>query len=642
MVGVLCTLLIAIGAAGVGRLLLFKAAERFDPAARFGVSGVLGLGTLGLLTLLIESIPGAISGGGIVFLGVYVLVGFAELARRRSELKLAKPEGMALLSPLVVTLGALFALVSVLAPSDINDWDTLAYHLAVPKLWLEAGRAYSVPFIHHSNFPFAVDNLYLWGLRTGGESGAKAFELAFYLFGAFLVFGLARQRKDVNAGWWAMAAYATIPVVMWEAGSAYIDVAHGLFTAIGVFSLALAAEDKENRALILPAALGLGLAAGSKYTGLQAIAAIGFASLVLILLKRAPGLNLGSWAAAMLLSGAVAAPWYVRNAINVGNPVFPFFYEQLGGKNWDQRRADIYRNEQQSFGVGQAKKGREATAIGHGVLGLAYQPGRYINPAQNLGMGSPLGSVGFVTLAILATVAILGGLGTFEAAVLGFAGISLLLWFFLSQQSRYIVPVAIPATVLGASLFDRKQVGVAVKAGIAIQALYSVYLVNLQLVQSKLPVVMGRISPEDYRKATVPFAEAARSMNESVKPGKVALYDEVFGYLLDVPYFWANPGHSTLIPYDEIDTPEQYVEALSKLGITHVYVSLSPVVKERQFAGRWVQAMQGTDFAPEERKALWDNWETRWHVLVSDSVRAGKLTVVQQYRSGLLFQVQKG
>ena len=54
----------------------------------------------------------------------------------------------------------------------------------------------------------------------------------------------------------------------------------------------------------------------------------------------------------------------------------------------------------------------------------------------------------------------------------------------------------------------------------------------------------------------------------------VALYDEVRGYYLDVPYFWANPGHHTMLPYDTYTEPSQLIEGLRSLGVTHIVLSM--------------------------------------------------------------------
>lgn len=645
MLGVLITLLFCIGAAGLGRVLLFRGNVALDPAAAWGVSGLLGLGGMGLVTLVIGFVPGGLSSWGLYVIGILALFGFSVIVSEIERPLFRKPQGLEMLAPLVVVIAALFALVSALAPSDVMDWDTLAYHLAVPKLWTTAGKIEYIPYIHHSNFPFTVDLLYVWGLRWGGESGAKAFQLGYLLIGTLLVFGLTRQKYGQRPGLWAAVAFATVPVVLWEAGSAYIDVAHGLYAGGGILLAAFAASDPERRRLIVPAGLLLGFAAGTKYTGLQTIAALGFVLVVAGFTRKQVGEGFRQAVIAGGLAMLVASPWLVKNVINTGNPVYPFFYERLGGHDWDQRRADIYRNEQQTFGVGRNGDRRDPTALGHAVFGLAYQPGRFVNPGQEQGMGTPLGAVGLAILAGLFLWPLAGRIGRFEAVLLGTTALSLGMWFFLSQQSRYIVPLAVPLAVLAGGLTALRGFANIAMGAIGLQAAYSLWLVQKQLVVPKVQVVMGQVEPNAYRKATIPFFEASQAINQEVKGGKVALYDEVFGYLLDVPYFWANPSHATTIPYDGMKSAEDYVREMKKLGFTHVYVSISSVVKSAEMRSEWIASMgigndpSATGFSPEKRAQLLADWQAKYHVLIADAVREGKLTVVQPFRSGILFKI---
>src|SRR5262249_4474254 len=155
------------------------------------------------------------------------------------KITLSVPRDARLLAVAVIAIAMLFAVVGVLAPSDSIDWDSLAYHMAVPKIWLAGGKIEFISYIHHSNFPFTVDNLYIWGLTWGGESGAKAFALAFALLGTVSIFGLARQQYGDKAGWWAALAFGTTPMVVWLSGTAYIDVANGLYGGLGIAMAAL-------------------------------------------------------------------------------------------------------------------------------------------------------------------------------------------------------------------------------------------------------------------------------------------------------------------------------------------------------------------------------------------------------------------
>ncbi|MDR3692541.1 MAG: glycosyltransferase family 39 protein [Fimbriimonas sp.] len=645
MLGVIVTALFTVGAVGLGRYLVGRWMDGFDPAEMVGVCGVIGLGTVGLATLFLGLIPGGL-GWGVLVVWVGALFGISRLVQpfKEGAFRIAKPEGSSLLFALAVGVASLFALVGVLAPSDTLDWDTLAYHLAVPKLWIQAGQIQFIPTIHHSNFPATVDALYIWGLTWGGQSGAKAFSLMFLLLGLASIFGLSRRHYGPKAAWWAAFVFVTIPVVLWESGTGYIDVAHGLFGGLGIlFAARYVAESKSRNELFLSAIL-LGFAAGSKYTGLQTIGVVAVILFAAHALRKEAVTGLKTAALVACIAMAIAGPWYVKNVVLTGNPVYPFFYEKFGGGNWDQRRADTYREEQQQFGAGTVEKRHDLTELGNAILGLAYQPGRYVNPQEDKGGGTPLGAIGVMAVAAGLIWALSGRMRQFEVAALSAVAFSILLWFFLSQQSRYVVPLSVPLALMAGGAIARLAIG-PVLAGLALmQGAYSLFLVYTQRFEDQLQPVLGKVSTEDYESRTIGFYRPSLIINKEAAKGKVALYDEVFGYLLDVPYIWANPPHSMLIPYDRLNDAASYVDALKKLGVTHVYINLSPMVKDQQFVSRWVGAMglNGVTepFSPQERKEHWDNWKDKWEILLADAVAERRLEPIPDVKGHcILFRI---
>lgn len=636
MLGALLTFAVSAGIAACGRSVLAKWVDELDPLARWGVGGLFGLGSVGTLSLAVGLLPDGLRWGVALPLGIAVW-GWVLGWRRRRELAFMTPEGPTWAFVAALALALLFAFVGAVTPSDMSDWDSLAYHLAVPKMWIEAGQITFVSFIHHSNFPLAIDLLYAWGLQWGGEAGAKAFSVAILAFGVAALFGLARERWGRGAGWWSALCFATIPAVLWEAGTAYIDIGHGLFAGLGLWFVARWLDGNGARSNLVLAGVGLGLAMGSKYTGLQtfavALAALGVGALLLGRAREgARGIALVG-----VLALAIAAPWYAKNVAWTGNPVYPFFFERFGGRNWSQPQADVYRDEQQSFGVGRTATGRDFGAFGEAVVGLAAAPEPYINRGQY-----PLGTLGAVVLAagfLWAFAGVRRG-RRLEGGVLGMVLLSLAIWFLLSQQSRYILTLAVPLSMLAGGAVARLRAGPLLAVAAALQAGYSLWMIKTLLIDDRLPVALGRVSQDEFLTRRVPFYAPSRVLNERVKGGQVALYDEVFGFFLDVPYFWANPGHSSEIPYASLSTGTEYAEAMRRLGFTHVYVSLSPVVADPAFVAKWLASMglaQGVSWTDDERRDLLGQFQTRWKVLLADAVRDGELTPVAQFRSGLLF-----
>jgi hypothetical protein len=551
----------------------------------------------------------------------------------------------------IVGLLALLPLVGALAPPDTMEWDSLAYHLALPKLWLAANSIATVPFIHHSYFPANVDALYVWGMAIGGEVGAKTFSFAFFVLGSLALFGIARRWYGLHAGLWSCLAFVGVPVVLWESGTAYIDVSQGLMAGMGALYgaelLTTGGSSHDRRRLVILSGLLLGLSAGSKYTGLVVLGALGVVAVarcvVLAFAKRNTPGTLGAVlrdvVAVTCLALVVCSPWYVRNYVQTGNPTYPFLYERFGGRGWDQWRADIYANEQRSFGVAQkGKSQREWSQLPHAILGLAYQPGRYANPGQARGEGLPTAAVGFALL--------LGGLlwcysgrcSTKERTTIGLVFVCLMAWFVLSQQSRYAIGLMMPLVVLCAGVVTQVRFGKLMAIAIAAQAGYTAWLTYTVVTKDQLPVVLGRESRSEYLSSRVAFFRPSEAINALPRPVKVALYDEVFGYLLDVPYIWANPPHSTLMSDSDYANVGAFVQALRRLDVTHVYVNLR--YRPPDIRSLWYAVAEGRPVEPSQVESLSQDLQSRWLILTAGGVRLGRLRLIEVFPAAALLEVE--
>ena len=119
---------------------------------------------------------------------------------------------------------------------------------------------------------------------------------------------------------------------------------------------------------------------------------------------------------------------------------------------------------------------------------------------------------------------------------------------------------------------------------------------------------------------------------------RVALYDEVFGFYIDRDYFWANPGHSMLIPYETLETGDEYADAMLDRGFTHVYINMvnMPGIER----GRFLLSPSGTD--PDdgiEWEAHRKDLNFKWKILVYEAKEQGRLQPVYLSQGAALFSI---
>lgn len=598
-------------ACGIGGVVFPHSLPGLSSASTLAIRAMLGFGVIGTVAMLVGW---GVGWQWLPFLTVLLIV-VAVLGWRRTGLPSVRevPPGVFAVCVLLLFL----RLPAGLAPSDSNDWDTLSHQLAMARIWLNSGGIEYIPFMPHSNVPGLVNILYIFGLWAGDQYAAKMLTVLFLGLGALTVAGIAGARYGKMAAAWAALAVLASPVLLWEAGTGYVDIPHGLWAALAVLAFAWVYADDEQqsaRPWLLLGGLFMGFALGSKYTALP-IAIILLVCLFFLVLRR--GLLLKPALLAITLATLVALPWYVRNVVNTGNPFYPFLYSVFDGRNWSDENAAAFRAEQSQFGIGVEPGGRvDPSALGGSITGLALQPDRQINRA------SPFGATGAVFLLAPLLWAFSGRARRFELVLLLVLLLSLVAWFFMTQQSRYLSGLIFVSSVLAGGVMTLRYRALAI-AAIALQVAWCFTLFayfNRDELAAQISVSMGDMTREEYLSARFDFWPGVQAINSLEEGAKVALYDEVRGFYLKRDYFWANPQHSTMIPYETLSGGEELVKHLRRLGVTHVYIHLSPVVLGVERANRLAAAFTDTS-APIEG-------EERFRQLLIEAVRHGELRLL--------------
>lgn len=328
---------------GIGRRTLdFLRLKSIDSIDRLLLGCGIGLGALGLLGLGFSAAQitriQILTGIQLGLTSFFILSNDPidmknDLKALAANLNLAFSQ-YSLVTRLAIILPFLFSFLLTLVP-PFEAFDALLYHLAQPAKILQDGglRAVDNPAFW---FPNITENVYLWALAFGSERASQIIHLAWGTLSALLLWHWATKSWGTEVGRKTLLLLAAIPSLPMLASWAYADMAL-VFYAVATFYALTLFESRNSPAWLQLAGAMAGLAMSVKYTSFTVPLACG----LLILFWRRKSLSQGLVYASQfsLIALTVASAWYVRNAIIMGNPFYPFVFV---GRYWDSFRADWY------------------------------------------------------------------------------------------------------------------------------------------------------------------------------------------------------------------------------------------------------------------------------------------------------------
>lgn len=311
----LLLLLSALAAAGVGRRLVGMLGGELDEQEKTVAGATLGLGCLSLGVFFLGAVglfkPWACS----LLLGVFWIAAWQELHPIIDSLR--SGASRAYEKPwlcLLICLPLLFVLWACLVPP--HQYDSLVYHLKLPQEYMRLGRLHAPEGLVYAHFPQNGEMLFTLSLLLGSDVLAQMFVWLSTVLtvGWLLTFG----RRLTPFAPWASVLVATHSAVLVMSSTTYVEPLVMLWCTAAVLSFELS-DVGAKRGLLILSALFTGLALGTKYyAGLAA---------VILAARLVHRDRLGAAALFTLVVSAVFAPWLVKNAVLVGNPVFPFLYK---------------------------------------------------------------------------------------------------------------------------------------------------------------------------------------------------------------------------------------------------------------------------------------------------------------------------
>lgn len=205
-------------------------------------------------------------------------------------------------------------------------FDSLWYHLTLPKLYLESHSVFFIPggLLYYSAMPKLGEMLYLASLAFNGEILAKVLHFSFGLLTCLALYKIQRKFFSPLISMIGVVIFYSNLVVGWESITAYVDLIRAFFEIMSLWAFINWWEGRKRKWFVLSAIM-VGLAITTK---LVAIGSLLIFSLLIFLSSRQRWGSLFQYLFTYwLIALAVPLPWLSFSYINTENPVYPFFSE---------------------------------------------------------------------------------------------------------------------------------------------------------------------------------------------------------------------------------------------------------------------------------------------------------------------------
>lgn len=596
--GLVATALLALvffTAAGCGRLLLRRFEMRgLSESERTLVGATLGLGLLTQALFLLGAIGLLKSWAVIALLGAFWVLGFTEL----SDLWTSLGANRSLLRdrPLMTAvLLAVLALLFWLAWVPPHLYDSLVYHLPLAAEYAREGRLVVRPDLIFSNFPQNGEMLFTLALLLGSDILAQLFSWLGAFLAIWWLFEMGKREAPIVVVLLACLLSVTHTAVMLLTPTAYVETLVMLWVTASVLSFVRwhvnAGEADSPKGWLALSAIFAGLGVGTKY-----YAGITPAVLALYLVARLAGaLRAGEaeevrWRRREVflftgLAAAAGAPWLIKNAVFVGNPIFPFLYDffPARGTGWEGAAAAGYFRVLTEYGH----------PAGSFLRDLLQFPYLAASGSSRFGGGADvLGSLGWAPLFAAAPLAIWAAWGRRTMGLLaGYCVAHWLLWYSTGVVLRFLVVIVPIASLLAAHgvwqawqrLGSRGRVALAGGGALLVWTNLALFLYVNTLFGS-FDVLVGAKSRRQFLDEKFDYYACAMAAKDLDQDARVLVVGEQRGYYLERPQEVTTPMAPNRFVHlaDAAPGPGALAGFLRDAGFSHI---LSVPREGRRLAG---------------------------------------------------------
>ena len=570
----------------------------------------IGFGLWSLVMFVLGVLPGWRPAVFVPLFAVAAVAGAVQVWRHRATLRPARGW---LLGTRPAPVDRVWFALAMLAAAYVGSatvvpetfFDALVYHLGVPGQWLLHHRFTPLPHNYFSPLPMGISMLSTGSLILWDETLCRMLHWTLSVLAALGVFALGRRFFGRRAGLWGLGLFATTPLVLINAQAAGVDAGAAWFAVLAMHALAVwaFAGPRPEPGRLFAAAVFAGAAVAAKYNTVFFLAPAAVAAVFVAVRRRPGGISWPRLAAAGALALALLLPWWIKNAVETGNPVYPFLYRVFPSESLDE--------------VKMAQQMGEFREYHHRT------PVQFIRQPWDLSFmfatsNSYVGTTWLLVLPVFLIALPVWRRGPPWAWPFAFVVLAAaLLWTSQTRIVRYFIPALTLLAVLFAAALDRFAAGMPRTVGMlrwGAAGLAAWGCLHLAMIGGSnwdhVGAALGVESRPAYKDRVMmnSYAPVARASGRLPEDSRILNFGEtrVFGMARPTTAPTVFDRHPLLTWLEEDKSAEGVWRRLRGAGYTHVYLHVPEAVRTRGYephawsdaAVRAFQDLRGAYLAP--------------------------------------------
>ena len=284
--------------------------------------------SIGLLGILSKNLVNIFTIAFLLFLILYFKSDILSFFKSIRRLCVIKNNFFLFLLILLVTQ-ILVNSIGVLGPEIA--FDSLWYHLSLPKVYLELEKVTYIPggLLYYSAMPKFIEMIYVGALSLGSEVLAKGIHFFLGLAVLLAIYKISRKFYSHTYALLACIIFYSSLVVGWESITAFVDLGRTFFEIMAFWAMLNFFKTKSS-VWVLMSGIMLGFAIAAKLLAIGSLVImITFLFFICYKQKISFKKSVIYFCLFILSCLFILLPWFIFAFRSTGNPIFPIFTSLL-------------------------------------------------------------------------------------------------------------------------------------------------------------------------------------------------------------------------------------------------------------------------------------------------------------------------